>query len=135
LYRNKEEKKLKLKSRNRKCLHIYHYWIDDFKGEVISSYKKRPEGVRVKHQVNANSVKMYDKKGSGLRVEATINNVRDFKVYKEKRGEFCINGFRIRDLLKILNPGIFSGPKEKSSFQNYSKNSYAACSWDSKKSF
>ncbi|MFC2146257.1 potassium channel family protein [Acidobacteriota bacterium] len=29
LYRNKEEKTLELKSRNRKCLHMYHYWIDD----------------------------------------------------------------------------------------------------------
>jgi hypothetical protein len=169
----------------------------NFKGEVISSYQKRPEGVRVKHQVNANSVKMYDKKGSGLRVETTLNNVRDFKVYKNngvdscegkvkwrkmnkgisdlcrrtkisqasnnrylealasldtdnklidlihpvcqpvkrngKRirglrpwwdedrnlliaircGEFCINGFRNRDILEILNPGIFSDPKEK----------------------
>jgi hypothetical protein len=60
----------------------------NFKGEVNSSYKKRPEGVRVKHQVNANSVKMYDKKGSMLRVETTINNPRDFKVYK-KECESC----------------------------------------------
>ena len=169
----------------------------NFKGEVISSYKKRSEGVRVKHQVNVNSVKMYDKKGSGLRVETTLNDVRDFKVYKNngvdscegkiqwrkmnkgisdiyrrtkisqasnnrylealasldtdnklidlihpvcqpvkrngrrirglrpwwdedrnlliaiRRGEFCINGFRNRDILEILNPGIFSDPKEK----------------------
>lgn len=29
LYRNKEKKKLELKPRKRKCLHLYHYWIDD----------------------------------------------------------------------------------------------------------
>lgn len=167
-----------------------------FKGEVISSYKKRPEGVRVKHQVNQNSVKMYDKKGVALRVETTINNATDFRVRKKdedccegkakyrsmnkgigdlyhrtevsqsannrylealasldtdsklidlvqpvcqpvkrnkrrirglrpwwgedrdlliaiRRGEFCINGFRNRDLLNILNPGINSDPKER----------------------
>lgn len=161
-----------------------------FMGEVISRYNKRPEGVRVKHQVKENSVKMYDKKGFSLRVETTINNTRDFKVYNKdklrwrpmnkgvsdlyrrtrisqasnnryldalasldtdsrlidliapacqpvkrngkrirgirpwwdedrnllrtiRRGEFCINGFRNRDILKILNPGISSDPKEK----------------------
>lgn len=54
----------------------------NFKGEVSSDYKKRPEGVRVKHHVNNNSVKMYDKKGSILRIETTINNSRDFRVAK-----------------------------------------------------
>lgn len=56
---------------------IFH---GNFKGEVSSDYKKRPEGVRVKHHVNSNSVKMYDKKGSILRIETTINNPRDFRV-------------------------------------------------------
>ncbi|MCP5104247.1 MAG: hypothetical protein GY950_12745 [bacterium] len=60
-----------------------------FKGEVVSDYKKRPEGMRAKHHVNRNSVKMYDKKGCILRVETTINNPRDFRVYysKEKQLE------------------------------------------------
>ena len=61
---------------------IFH---GNFKGDVSSSYKKRLEGVRVKHRVNVNSVKMYDKKGSMLRVETTINNPRDFRVYKKGR--------------------------------------------------
>jgi hypothetical protein len=52
-----------------------------FKGEVISDYKKRPEGMRVKHRVNQNSLEMYDKKGRGLRLEMTMNNPRDFRVY------------------------------------------------------
>ncbi len=54
----------------------------NFKGEVISDYKKRSEGIRVKHRVNNNSVKMYDKKGHNLRIETTINNPRDFMVNK-----------------------------------------------------
>jgi hypothetical protein len=50
--------------------------------EVISDYRRRFEGVRVKHWVNRNSVKMYNKSGNILRIETTINNTRDFKVYR-----------------------------------------------------
>lgn len=53
-----------------------------FTGEVVSDLKQRPEGMRLKHRVNANSVKMYDKQGSVLRVETTINNASDLKVYR-----------------------------------------------------
>ena len=42
--------------------------------------KKRPEGVCVKHAQNRNSVKMYDKQQTVLRVETTINNSRELKV-------------------------------------------------------
>ena len=55
----------------------------NFKGEVVSSLKERPEGIRVKHILNANSLKMYDKQGSVLRIETTINQVRDFRVFRE----------------------------------------------------
>ena len=50
--------------------------------EVISDYRRRYEGVRVKHCVNRNSVKMYNKSGSILRIETTINQTRDFKVFR-----------------------------------------------------
>ena len=53
----------------------------NFKGEVLTDRKKRPEGVRVKHSVKRNSIKMYDK-WSVLRVETTINNPREFKVLR-----------------------------------------------------
>ncbi len=59
----------------------------NFKGEVISDLKHRPEGIRVKHSVNGNSVKMYDKEGSVLRIETTINKTEEFKVYRAKQGE------------------------------------------------
>jgi hypothetical protein len=55
--------------------------------EVVSDLKERPEGVRVKHRVNDNSVKMYDKQGSVLRIETTINDGREFKVYRPKEGD------------------------------------------------
>ena len=58
----------------------------NFVGQVVSDLKVRPEGVRIKHRVNGNSIKMYDKQGSVLRVEATINEPKDFKVYRPKEG-------------------------------------------------
>jgi hypothetical protein len=53
-----------------------------FTGEVVSDLKRRPEGIRLKHYVNGNSVKMYDKQGSVLRLETTITQPGDFKVFR-----------------------------------------------------
>jgi len=53
-----------------------------FPAEVISDYRRRYEGIRVKHCVNRNSVKMYNNSGSILRIETTINHARDFKVFR-----------------------------------------------------
>lgn len=62
-----------------------------FLGEVTSDVKTRQEGVRIKHRINQNSVKAYDKAysewGSILRAETTMNNEADFKVYRPKEGE------------------------------------------------
>jgi hypothetical protein len=58
-----------------------------FSGEVVSDLKARPEGLRIKHRLNFNSIKMYDKQGSVLRVETTINDARDLKVYRRKEGD------------------------------------------------
>jgi hypothetical protein len=61
-----------------------------FSGEVVSDLKHRQEGVRIKHSVNGNSLKLYDKAftvtGSVLRAEATIHNGDDFRVYRPKEG-------------------------------------------------
>jgi hypothetical protein len=53
-----------------------------FAGEVTSDLKDRPEGMRLKHYVNGNSIKMYDKQGSVLRFETTIIRPRDFRVFR-----------------------------------------------------
>ncbi len=58
-----------------------------FPGDVVSHYGARPEGIRLKHQMNANSVKVYDKEGTVLRVETTLNDPRPFKVYRLKEGQ------------------------------------------------
>jgi len=49
-------------------------------GEVKSDLQRRFEGVRIKHWVEENSIKMYDKQGSVLRIETTINNPKRFRV-------------------------------------------------------
>ena len=58
---------------------------------MVSDFKRRAEGVRVKHSVNGNSVKLYDKsytpKGSVLRAETTVHNGDDFRVYRRKEGD------------------------------------------------
>lgn len=58
-----------------------------FAGEVLTELRRRPEGVRIKHRLGFNSIKMYDKQGSVLRVETTITHPRDIKVYRRLEGE------------------------------------------------
>ncbi|MBL8820162.1 MAG: hypothetical protein JNL58_29330 [Planctomyces sp.] len=58
-----------------------------FEGDVITTLKTREEGTRVKHDLNGNSIKMYDKEGSDLRVETTINHSRDMKVFRTKEND------------------------------------------------
>jgi hypothetical protein len=53
-----------------------------FQGEVVSDYRKRPQGYRIKHKMKSNSIKMYDKY-SVLRIETTINDPHEFKTLKE----------------------------------------------------
>lgn len=55
--------------------------------EIISDVKQRPEGIRIKHRLQNNSVKMYNKQGSVLRVETTLNNVRELKTPRRSKGK------------------------------------------------
>lgn len=72
-----------------------------FEGEVVSDLRARPEGLRVRHRVNANSIKMYDKQGSVLRIETTLNNPRDLRVFRSKEGD--PNG---RKAWRVLRRGV-----------------------------
>jgi hypothetical protein len=47
--------------------------------EVTSDLLERAQGIRVKHRVRDNSIKMYNKQGSVLRVETTLNDVSQLK--------------------------------------------------------
>ena len=51
-------------------------------GEVLTRIQRRLEGVRVKHWVEGNSLKMDDKERQVLRVETTLNQPRRFMVYR-----------------------------------------------------
>lgn len=63
----------------------------NFSGSVVTDLKQREEGVRLKHYVNDNSVKLYDKAstsvGTVLRFETTIQNTDDFRIFRTKQGD------------------------------------------------
>ena len=52
-----------------------------FGGEVVTDVRRRSEGVRLKHWVNDNSLKLYNHLNV-LRPEATIHDAEDLKVYR-----------------------------------------------------
>lgn len=56
-----------------------------FRGEVQSDLKRLTEGVRIKHRMGKNTVKMYDKQPTLLRVETTLNDGKGLKVYRTKQ--------------------------------------------------
>lgn len=53
-----------------------------YNGEIKSELKHRVEGARIKHWIDDNSIKMYDKQGVVLRIETTINQPRPWKVWR-----------------------------------------------------
>src|SRR6516164_5987341 len=64
-------------------------------GEVKSTLKNRAEGIRVRHTVNGNSVKLYNKEGSVLRIETTIVHAEQFRVYRpDAKGQLKWQGLR-----------------------------------------
>jgi hypothetical protein len=54
----------------------------NYLGEISTSFKDRVEGVRVKHWLDGNSLKMYDKFAALLRIEATLAWLASFKVFR-----------------------------------------------------
>jgi hypothetical protein len=57
-----------------------------YEGEIVTELQRREEGTRVKYQAKTNSAKMYDKHGN-LRLEATVNNPREFKIPRTAQGD------------------------------------------------
>jgi hypothetical protein len=56
-----------------------------FQGEVQTHRGRRVEGVRVKHVMKGNRLKMYDKVGRVLRLELVINQPREFRVWRPRQ--------------------------------------------------
>jgi hypothetical protein len=89
---------------------IHHFQVKDvlrflgrriqgrFEGEIRSHMGSRVEGVRIKHWVETNSIKMYDKAGSVLRIETTINNTRCYRVRRRvtRHGQKQMTWVRMR---------------------------------------
>lgn len=86
-----------------------------FQGEAVSDYRRRPKGWRIKFKMKSNSIKMYDK-FSSLRIEMTINDPREFKVFKDVRhrdgtisrrwvpmGKSIANLYRYAEISKAAN--------------------------------
>ena len=68
-----------------------------FQGDIHSDVRLFEEGLRIKHWLNGNSAKMYNRPG-GLRFETTINFPQEFKVWRkpEKSPESDPEWLRLR---------------------------------------
>jgi len=64
-----------------------HRLYENHEGQVVSEYRSRPEGVCVKHRAVGNSIKVYDKAGSILRIETTINHPAAYRSYRSSEAE------------------------------------------------
>jgi hypothetical protein len=75
----------------------------NFDGQLNSTLKQRPEGVCIKHYAEGNAIKLYEKQGSVLRAETTINRPEVFRVYRtaKSRHEAPLRWMRLRRALPI----------------------------------
>jgi len=55
----------------------------NYQGEMGNNFNTRILGTRIKHQMGAVSIKMYDKFGIVLRIETSTNDVSQFRHYRE----------------------------------------------------
>lgn len=67
----------------------------NFKADVLKDFKTRVEGMRIKHRVGRNWIKMYDKFGILLRIETVINHPYGFLIrrYGTRKGKRLIGWF------------------------------------------
>ncbi len=56
--------------------------------EVVGDAHRRYQGFRVKHTLDRNWIKAYDKAGSVLRVETTINDPKAFQTYRKDKKQW-----------------------------------------------
>lgn len=54
-----------------------------YEGEMGNRFNRRILGTRIKHQMGEVSIKMYDKFGFVLRIETTVNDVSQFKLFRD----------------------------------------------------
>jgi hypothetical protein len=56
-------------------------------GEAKIDLRTRPDGTRLKFWYHTNALKFYDKEQIALRIETTINNPSEYRVFRTKEGE------------------------------------------------
>jgi hypothetical protein len=79
--------------------------LHSFRGKATTERTRFPEGIRVKHRIDENMIKMYDKQGSVLRIETLIDNPRRFYVYRPvtRKGQERLAWVRMRKGLADLH--------------------------------
>lgn len=126
-----------------KCTDIFSFLgrkLDPkFQGEAVSDYRKRPTGWRIKFKMKSNSIKMYDK-FSCLRIEMTINDPKEFKVYKDVNhkdgttskswvpmGKSIANLYRYAEISKAANKRFIDSMHEIVPVQSIEKEINGIC--------
>jgi len=59
----------------------------DYEGDIQTRFDEYPDGIRIRHSLGFNSFKMYTKEATILRIEATINETKDFRAFRRKQGD------------------------------------------------
>jgi hypothetical protein len=70
--------------------------------EVTSDFHTRVEGTRIKHQLNRQAIKMYDKAGRVLRLECVSNDVSFYRHHRKVEHRDGTSDYRLADLKKSV---------------------------------
>lgn len=72
----------------------------NYQGEIGNNFNTRIQGTRISHHMGAIAIKMYDKFGLILRIETTVNDVSQFKTFREvdKR-----DGSKVKEMASLKN--------------------------------
>lgn len=99
-----------------------------YQGEVGTKYNKQIQGTRIKHYMGANSIKMYDKASVVLRIETTVNDIYQFRIYRtvvkrngekvQKEAVMKKNIYSLFDLAKLSKQSNFRYMDFISSYDN-----------------
>lgn len=73
-----------------------------FAQELGSRFSTRIEGTCIKHHMDSAAIKMYDKFGSILRIETTVNNVSFFKHHRTVEQRDGTRAFKLAPLKKSI---------------------------------
>lgn len=83
----------------------------NFNSEILSDFKVRVCGARIKHRLKGNWIKLYDKSGCVLRCEIVINQPREFFVLRQgrRKSRSCLGWFpmakRVSNLHRFFDVG------------------------------